>query len=300
MSIVERALSKLQNDLTRKHTAPQAASPLRAPAAISREELPGVQPLSREPPRRSIKINYEILRATEMVPPESQLQLVRDEFRRIKWPILDAAFGKTDKRLADGNLLLVTSAVPGEGKSFVSLNLAFSLALERDCSVLLVDADLAKAHLSRLLGLDNEAGVTDLLADEALKPSDLIVGTDLEGLRVLPAGRPNPHAPELLASRRMHYVMDWLRRDYANAIVLFDSSPLLATNEAQVLSRIVGHVLLVIQANKTPQAVVMDMLNLLDDKKPTSCVLNQVSALGAGYYGYYGHGERNGATAQKK
>jgi Mrp family chromosome partitioning ATPase len=98
----------------------------------------------------------------------------------------------------------------------------------------------------------------------------------------------------------MQAVIEWLRHDYANAIVLFDSSPLLATNEAQVLSRVVGHVLLVVHANRTTQSMVMDMLTLLDENKPTSCVLNQVAGFTAGYHGsYYGYGDRNGTAPRK-
>jgi protein-tyrosine kinase len=299
MSIVEQALSKLQSRRHATAPAPQQPQEIQPRPAPSREQLPGLQPV-REPPRRSVVIDYERLKQHQMLPGDSEQHVVRDEFRRIKWPILDAAFGKSDKRIQDGNLLLVSSAVSGEGKSFVSLNLAFSLALERDCSVLLVDADLAKAHLSQLMGVHHEMGLTDLLADETLKPSDLIVGTDLEGLRLLPAGRSNPHGPELLASRRMQAIMDWLRHEYSNAIVLFDSSPLLATNEAQVLSHSVGHVLLVVQANRTPQALVMEMLNLLDEKVVTSCVLNQVSGIGSGYHGgYYKYGDRSEGAARK-
>jgi exopolysaccharide/PEP-CTERM locus tyrosine autokinase len=220
------------------------------------------------------------------------VQDLTNQFRRLKWPVLDAAFGRSTASLERGNLVMVGSAMPNEGKTFTVLNLALNISLERDCSVVLVDADVTKSHVSRLLGVQNERGLIDLLQDGQGMLSDAMIDTDIDGLGIVPAGRASAHAPELLASRRMEELLVGESSRYPDRIFLFDSSPVLATNEAQVLARLVGQVLLVVRAAQTAQSAVQDALALLQGSRSIACVLNDVQGgLGSEYYSYeyYGH-----------
>jgi len=212
-----------------------------------------------------------------------------NEFRRLKWPLLDAAIGR-DSGGRCGPLLLVASSEPGEGKTFVAINLALSVAAELDKPTLLVDGDLAKPNLSDIFGVAERRGLTDLLTDPQLQPNDVIVNTDIPGLCLLPAGSHRSDAPELLSSTRMEQITSWLNQAYGGSLVVFDSPPLLSTNEAQVLSRHVGQVLLVVRADVTLQPVVAEAVALIDKNKRLSATLNQARTARMGkYYGqYYG------------
>ena len=222
-------------------------------------------------------------------------QGLRDEMRRIKWPVLDNAFGGQQDMLPNGHLAMVTSATSGEGKTFTSINLAMSIASEREVGVLLVDADIAKPHVSKVFGLSEKPGVIDYLAGEVNDLSDVIVGTSISGLSLLPAGRADAHASELIASSRMEDMMSSLDEMMPGSIILFDTSPLLQTNESQVLSRMVGQVVLVVAANRAPQPAVQEAVSLLDQDLVVNVVFNRVESLFSQkhrYGGYYGYQSR--------
>ncbi len=286
MSIVERALHKVQEAATKR---PESSRPQSQPVGVAdagAATAPRLAPALV--PATMIPIDRKRLAAYGIVPGESAWRTT-NEFRRLKWPLLDAAVGR-DGKMRCGPLLLVTSSVPGEGKTFVAINLALSIAAELDSVTLLVDGDLAKPHLSDIFGLSSRRGLTDLLADPSLQPSDVIVGTDIPGLRILPAGSAHSHAPELLASSRMEQINAWIAQAYAGSLVVFDSPPLLATNEAQVLSRYAGQVLLVVRADHTLRPMVEEAVALIDKEKRLVATLNQASTARMGnYYGaYYG------------
>src|SRR5690606_24955136 len=177
--------------------------------------------------------------------------------------------------------------LPGAGKTFCSVNLAVSISLERDLNVLLVDADVAKPHISRAFGLENAPGLIDLLLDEAVDLSDVLVRTDLNDIQLLPAGRSHPEATELLASDRMSDVVDELATRYADRIVLLDSPPLLVTSEAQALAGHVGQIALVVEAGRTTQVALEQTLETLDTDKAVNIVLNKApgaTAMSGRYY----------------
>lgn len=245
-------------------------------------------------PKHAIEIDLRALQNEGLLPPDKLMHPILDQYRRVKWPVLAAAFGSTEEVVPRGNLVMVSSSLPNEGKTFLSINLGLSIASERDCKLLLVDADVAKRHLTKLLGLDRAPGLLDLLSSNKHSIDDVLIGSNLEQLVILPAGLAQAQAPELLASRRMELLANELATRFADHIVLFDSSPLLLTNESQVLSKLVGQVLLVVRANHTPQAAILEAIGLLDQKAKTSCVLNQVEG-GTLHYGYsdYPYHENN-------
>jgi len=226
---------------------------------------------------------------------DSQRSRHAEEMRMIKRPILQNAFGKKHKPSEYSNLLMVTSAIAGEGKTFTSLNLALSIAAEMDRTVLVVDSDLAKPGLSRLLKIDSKPGLTEYLRDEQKDVGKLLLRTDVPKLTILPAGQRHSHSTELLASNHMKQLFHELATRYPDRIVLFDSPPLLVTSEASVLAGLIGQIVLVVESGKTPQHLVKDALAQLSSTDNVSLILNKckMGFLSAqmGSYGYsYGYG----------
>jgi len=187
-----------------------------------------------------IAVNFVELRTRALVPPEDQEREISAQYREIKRPLIANAFGKRVAPVEDGRLIAVTSSVPGEGKTFTCINLALSIAQEQDYSVLLVDADLAKPHISDVFGVGSDLGLLDLLQDHALDPQSVISKTDITGFNLLPAGRPRHNATELLSSSRMEQVIRLLADSDERRLIMFDTSPLLRTSEAKVLADLVG------------------------------------------------------------
>jgi len=242
-----------------------------------------------------VPIDVDRLRAEGRLPAEALSSQIDDEIRRIKWPLLKAIERAEGVAPARNNLVLVTSALPGEGKSFTSLNLALSIVRDREMHVVLVDGDVAKPGLTPSLGLEGRAGLNDALEDSTREVSTITYRTDVEGLYFVPAGTWNAHAPEFFAGSRMPQLMEALGRRVGRGIVIFDSPPLLATNEAQVATRFAGQVLVVVRADDTPQQAVLDAIALIDKNVPVSAVLNgcQPSVLSS-YYGKYDYGHGYG------
>jgi protein-tyrosine kinase len=237
---------------------------------------------------------HERLRAANMLVPDSQLEpKFFDEYRRIKRPLLSNAFGKTAQLVDKGNLILLTSSIPGEGKSYTSVNLALSIAQELDHTVLLVDCDVTRHGTSDLLGIAEKPGLVELLESEKLDVGDVILRTDIPKLCLISAGKQHEFVTELLASQRMVELVNELGARYHDRIIIFDGPPLLSTPQAHVLTGLVGQVVFVIESGKTPQDVVNEALRLIPKEHATSLLLNKSECMPLrssyhGYYGYYG------------
>jgi protein-tyrosine kinase len=288
VSVIENALKRLQRQ--QRAAAPGAtdgngyAAPAGAGAARRREAV-----VDGAAPARHVPIDLAALHAAGMLPPAHQEQEFAQQYRRIKRPLINSALGRGVAPLTHGNLLMITSAVPGEGKTFMTLNLALSLRLEEDVTVLLVDGDVVNPRISQILGMDKEPGLLDVIKDPSISLASTIVPTDVPGLDFLPAGHQDANATELLASARMHEVTSQLGAEKAARLVLFDSAPLLVTTESQALAHFAGQILVVVRADQTSQQVVFDALETLDEGKPVSLVLNQTLRHShAGYYYQYG------------
>jgi protein-tyrosine kinase len=295
MSIIERALGKLQQAQARPDmpSPPPAAPRSGQRSSTSRRDLTGEHAAlhskrERRVPTETVKVSLDKLRAGGALPPEEHIRTLTDQFRRIKWPILEAAFAPNQEGRVS-NRVMVTSSVAAEGKTYTSFNLAQSIAREKDFSVLFVDADVAKRHATELFNLEDHRGLTDAIADPTIDAESLVIGTDIAGLAVLPSGRRTNSAPELFASQRMVDIVQQLGQEDPHRIVLFDSSPLLVTNESQVLSKIIDQIVMVVRAEYTPQPMVVEAVSLLDKTKLIRCVLNQARASRMTEY-YYGYG----------
>jgi exopolysaccharide/PEP-CTERM locus tyrosine autokinase len=219
------------------------------------------------------------------------------DLRRIKRSLL-MALKKSAALQHEGpphNLILITSALPGEGKTFVSINLALSMAAELDRTVLLVDADVAKNDVARVLGVSYEIGLTDALARNGVHAEDTALQTNIESLSFLPCGKMLPNVDELFASEKMSRMMRELAERDPNRIVIVDAPPLHAGTEASVLARMVGHVVVLVEADKTPQSSLSDALHQLKGCASVSMILNKARRRSSDHvaYGYgYGYGSQ--------
>jgi len=238
-----------------------------------------------------LRIDFHRLRQAGMVPPAAMEERISNEYRRIKRPLVNNATGRGAVQVPHGNIVMLTSSVPGEGKTFTALNLALSLARDPDFSVTLVDGDTARRDLSHLLGVSQQPGLLDLLADSSLAVRDLVMPTNVDQLSVLSSGSHHELSEELFSSQRMTDLMALLGNDTPNHIILFDTPPVLAAPEAVTLSYHMGQILLVVKASSTRQDQVITALDQLDQDKAINMVLNQ-SLGGPGgdkYGGYYGY-----------
>ena len=254
--------------------------------------------------QRSVVLDFERIRAAGFLIPDTQRSRIKEEYRHIKRPLLINIDGRGATTVEHPNLIMVTSARPGEGKTFTACNLALSIALERNRTVLLVDADVNKPAIARTLGFEAELGLVDYLVDERMELGDVLVDTNVPSLTVLPAGSQNYLSAELLAGERMRQLAADLSGRYADRIVIFDSSPLLMTTEAGILASLMGQVLVVVEAERTPQSQVKATLDVLDsNRQVVGLVLNKFWPLfGVDSYGYgygYGHDSNDGAPERK-
>jgi protein-tyrosine kinase len=240
------------------------------------------------PSTKHVDINLARLSQLGMVTHDGGRTAVAEDFRIIKRPLLRNARNGEAQPIKHGNLIVVTSALPGEGKTYCAVNLAMSIAMEMDITVLLVDADVARPSVLKVLGLGAEAGLMDVLLNDELGLPDVILKTNVATLSILPAGRANRHATELLASRSMSRLLTEIAERYADRIVIFDSPPLLMTTEASVLAAQMGQIVMVVEAEATTQHAVKEALRQIEQCPHVNLIYNKTKAFPGGeYYGYY-------------
>ena len=235
-------------------------------------------------------IDRERLGESGFIVPDSPVGTLAEEFRLVKRQLL-LRRGATDSfTTARDRMVLVCSAQPDEGKTFCAVNLALSLASERDSEVLLVDADVAKPEVLLSLGLTGNAGLIDAIADPQADVEQFILHTDVPKLSVLPAGKAVNNDTELLSSARAAEIIAGLATANARRIVIIDSAPALAASPAGVLAHRVGRVLMVVRADRTSEAELREAIALLDGCPDISLLLNAVSFFGTNrtYGSYYG------------
>ncbi len=294
--------------------APWATPPVSAPASIpATAGVPRLADPGVPDPRgllddasstsRKIDLDLAALAATGLLTPNAPRSHLADQYRVLKRPLITNATGKGAATVAHGNLIMVTSALPGEGKSYTSINLAMSIAAELDHTVMLVDADVARPSVLRMLGLPQGPGLLDLLEGKADMAS-VLMRTNVDKLTLLPSGTPHPRATELLASEAMNQLLDDMATRYPDRIIIFDSPPLLLTTESRVLASHMGQIVVVVAAGRTLQASVQQALSTIESCPLKMMVLNKAQAQIAGGYGYgygsYGEGYGYGYGAEPK
>ena len=246
-------------------------------------------PRSTAPVRADFELDLVKLPKDGFVTPDMPRSRIADEFRIVKRPLIANASGKLAVPIKNGNLIMVTSAVPGEGKTFSAVNLAMSIATELDQTVLLVDADVARPSLPRIFGLPHGKGLLDALQSRSFDIGQALIRTNVEKLSVLASGTPHPHATELLASDAMIRLLDEMATRYPDRIVIFDSPPLLVTTESRVLATHMGQIVFVVQAESTLQNDVKRALATIEACPVKLVLLNQARTIAQGAY-QYGYG----------
>ena len=253
--------------------------------------LPEGRGADEDLPKVNICVDREFLQEQGLLATEADAEVIGQEFRQIKRPVLQTAFRSAVPESKNANVVMIASALPQSGKTFCSLNLASSIARERDVGAVLVDADVLKPNVSRVFGLDDRVGLIDYLLDDSVTMDDILVGSDLHGIIIVPAGRQHEEATELLASRRMIEFVEELSSRFSARAIVVDTPPLLLTNEANVLSEHMGQIVMVIEAGESSQESVNEALGLLDRNKPINAILNKArgGSFGSydGNYGYY-------------
>lgn len=277
---LRRAGAEIPERLEPSAPAPQPAAPADSPPPAAQP-----QPLSL-PQSRRVDLDLEAITASGYVSADAPRSRIADEFRLIKRPLIANAMGRGGRAIPNGNLVMVTSAAHGEGKTFTAINLALSIAMELDHTVMLVDADVARPSLLRRFGLPPAAGLLDLLTESFGDFSQVLLKTNIDKLTLLPSGSPHARATELLASDAMAQLLNEMASHYPDRIIIFDSPPLLTTTEARVLASHMGQLVMVVQAERTAQSDVARALEAVDGGPVKLMVLNRAREASAGSYGY--------------
>ena len=315
MSLIERAAQRMLEEKQKEAAASALAmtAEAAAPASPDAAEAAAIRAAAAQPATTTaateaaqaptavraetagmLYIDENMLRAQGCLIPSETNSALAHEYRRAKRPIL---FNVKNEIQTHGhpngqNLILITSAVPGEGKSFASVNLALSIASEINQTVLLIDCDVARRGASAKIGNTHTLGFLDVLAGES-RVEDVLLHTNIAPLTFIPAGTSRPNADELYASDAMGELISEIGRRYSDRIILIDAPPALATNVPSILVKLMGQVLFVVEADKTPQHLVLDALQLLQGCEHIGVLLNKASRRlpGHNYYGYgYGYG----------
>jgi len=278
MSSIEKAMARLRLKRNR--------SEVKAKKLISHGLDIDVAP---EKSHKKCIINEEFLKKNNLSVPRASNKQFAEEFRIIKRPLLMNIAGKGAHKPENANLIMVMSALPGEGKTFTMVNLALSIANEKNKTVMLIDSDVVKPSLSEMLGLADEPGFIDLLQHDNVNVSDVIVKTNIPNLSVIPAGRINAQATELLASEQAKELAAELAARYSDRIIIFDTPPLLLTTESKILIHLAGQIVFVTEAGKTLQHDIMEAVSQIDKNKVAGLVINKTRhAFGREHYGSYG------------
>ncbi|MBX3610163.1 MAG: XrtA-associated tyrosine autokinase [Hydrogenophaga sp.] len=303
-SLIEKAAQRLEQLKRAGADVPEVADigavvPSASGAPVAFKAPPVSAPPALAVSSRMVELDLEALSAAGIVTPHAQRTVTADQFRVIKRPLLANATGKGAVPVRHGNRIMVTSALPGEGKTFTAINLAMSIAMELDHTVLLVDADVSRPSVMKTLGLPSGPGLLDLLMGEKLEMSDALLRTSVDKLALLPSGTPHPRATELLASDAMTALVEEMGRRYPERIIVFDSPPLLMTTESRVLASHMGQIVVVVQAGHTQRSQVRQALETIESCPIKLMVLNQIRGVDKSTYGYgYGYDDSVKAEAQ--
>ena len=251
-------------------------------------DLP-VKNLKKE--KLSVDVQMDRLKKLGYISPDDMSSQISEEYRIIKRPLLMNAFGKGAVPIKNGNLIAVLSAIPGEGKTFTALNLAISIAMEKDTTILLIDADVTNPSLSRIFEIDSHPGLLDVLSGDVKNIKDVIHKTSIPSMSLISAGTSNPYAAELLSSESMHHFIKEVVERYSDRVIIFDAPPIMATSHAGILAHLAGQILVVVEAGRTLQSTIKEAVSKIDSDKVIGMVLNKSRETfnGGYYYGSYGH-----------
>ena len=234
--------------------------------------------------RLPLEFDLDSLARDGYLTPDTMQGGLAEEYRILKHILFPKTIQSTLESAEYRNLIAITSAVMGEGKTFTAFNLATSLSVELNSTVLLIDGDFIGRSLTQMMGLNKEAGLIELLSDNSVELTDIIYSTNIPRLKMIPAGRPHQHNTELMRSERMQALAQELSTYYDDRITLFDTPPLLANSLAVAITELVGQILVVIEEGRTPHKLITQALSLLDEQKSVGIVLNKCVVKQDSYY----------------
>ena len=279
IGLIERAAARLQQP-----RPGEPSPPLVAPAAA---------PLTSSEPQ--LVLDRGRLASFGISIPSSARSRTVEEFRLVKRNLM-TAWSQSDL-LSDpraSRVIMVTSARPGEGKTFSALNLALAFASERDSKALLVDVDTQHPGLPKLLGIPGDRGIVDVLSG-SLDVSEALLQTNLPNLMILLAGRGGPHVPELLSSRSMGRLLTELTERLSDRYIIIDTPPCMASSDAAALAPLVGQIVFIVEAHSTQQAEIEAGLSMLSTCPRISLLLNKSDTLASEHFGSYGYNYHSAA-----
>ena len=287
MSTIEKALAKQK--IAQQENIPALEEKTETTAVIKTSAETDKSPVSFTN-NDILQLDKEDLESRGFLIDDGTRKNIKDEFRQIKRKLLNNAFGSGSKTLNNSNLVMVSSSKPNEGKTFISINLALSIALEQDKTVLLIDADVLRPSINRELGFKEVPGLIEYLLGQKNNISEIMYSTNIDKLKVIPAGEPHHLSNELLASDRMESLAKELAERYPDRIVIFDCPPLIGVTETLVLANLMGQALVVVEESKTPLADIQKATENLNDDLALGLVLNKAIRSHKDMYGYYGYG----------
>lgn len=299
MSLIERVLEKASKapnqgrvDLVvdGEHSAPELHAGTRSQAGVKPEsDAAPVGPATQQ--SREVTLDLDSLRQRGMIVPGMGYTRIAEEYRRIKRLLMQRLMSPQAGAARLPNVVVVTSSVPGEGKTFSAVNLAMSLAMELDRTALLIDGDPANSGASALLRVADRPGFIDLLTANTGDVSEVLLRTNVPKFSLMPSGRKTASVAELYASQGMAALMQEMSSRYADRVIILDGPPLIPTAEAAILANLAGQIVFVIEAEKTPKHVVGEALRVLDASRLAGVILNKTNQQNSAdaYYGDYGN-----------
>ncbi|MEW9798993.1 XrtA-associated tyrosine autokinase [Alteromonas sp. CYL-A6] len=299
---IEQALQKQKEAREKQKLAEQqqAEASQAAPAPSSEPAPAPALPVTNEtdggsPNLKPFNIDLDSLSGKGLVSLSGDRKAINEEYREIKRKLLTNAFGKLSKTLKNPNIIMVSSSRPSEGKTFTATNLALSIASEQDKTVLLVDADVLKPNVLATLGLERRKGLMEYLTGDVKDISEVLYPTNIDKLKIIPAGKSHHLSTELLASQKMHDTVDEFANRYPDRVVIFDTPPMIGINESAILASFAGQAVIVVEEGKTKISDIRHSVEGLNPDMAIGFVVNKsvhVDSEGTGYYGYY-YAERN-------
>mgnify|MGYP003571130259 CR=1 FL=1 len=276
MSIIEKALDKLgsaseaeKDQKARENKAGREAVQTEKEDSHRQENVGTTAKTSR-----TIELDLKGLGKLGYLTPDTDNKVLFEQYRRIKLPVLKSAFehesGKENK-----NIVMVTSSVAAEGKSFTSMNLAMSIAYEYNYTVLLIDADVTKQMSSKVMGVEGANGLIEYLTGKEEYLENLILRTNIPKLSLIPSGSHSDMVTELYSSNRMNRLIEELSTRYNDRLIIIDTPPVLEDSSAKVLTHLADQIVYIIEAEKTPRHVVENGLRMLNRKDSIGIVLNK-------------------------
>lgn len=260
-------------------------------ALLAESQVMSINPLKSF--SNPVDLDLEKLDHEGFINPDNADTLLSNTFRMIKRPLLKNVLGKGATVVDNANLIMVSSSLSEEGKTFSAINLAISMAMEKDKHVLLIDADVNKPSHHQVFGLQMKSGLTDLLMGKVDDMSRILYKTNIPSLTLMFAGNHAAHATELLASEAMDIFVEELSSRYPDRIIIFDSPPLLLTTEASVLASHMGQVVVVVEAEKTLKQHVQKSVSLLSNEIVLLLLNKMRDKNEVANYGYYGYGHQS-------